>query len=73
MKVRNKKEESAEAWKESETVHFVSLMDICHLKNSELKPRFQKSKDKVVLRGDIVRDDSVSHTVVQSKVYHRHK
>ena len=23
-------------------VHFASLMDICHLKNSELEPKFQK-------------------------------
>ena len=33
-------------------------MDLCHLKNSELEPQFQKNKGRVVLRGDIVKDDS---------------
>ena len=32
----------AEAWKEGKTVHFASLMDICHLKNSELKPKISE-------------------------------
>ena len=38
-------------------------MDICHLKNSELEPKFQKCKGRVVLRGDTVTDDSGSYTV----------
>ena len=38
-------------------------MDICHLKNSELEPTFQKYKGRVVLRGDIVKDDSGSYAV----------
>ena len=33
-------------------------MDICHLKNAELEPQFQKYKGRVVLRGDIVKDDT---------------
>ena len=33
-------------------------MDICHLKNAELEPKLQKCKGRVVLRGDIVKDDS---------------
>ena len=33
-------------------------MDICHLKNAELEPKFQKYKGRVVLRGDIVKDGS---------------
>ena len=33
-------------------------MDICHLKNAELKNKLQKYKGRVVLRGDIVKDDS---------------
>ena len=45
------------------TVHFASLMDICHLKNAELEATHQKYKGRVVLRGDIVKDDSGSHTV----------
>ena len=38
-------------------------MDLCHVKNSELEPQFQKYKGRVVLRGDIVKGDSGSHTV----------
>ena len=38
-------------------------MDLCHLKNSELEPQFQKYKGRVVLRGDIVKDDSGAHAV----------
>ena len=33
-------------------------MDICHLKNAELEPKLQKYEGRVVLRGDIVKDDS---------------
>ena len=45
------------------TVHFASLMDICHLKNAELEAKHQKYKGGVVLRGDIVKDDSGSYAV----------
>ena len=45
-------------------VHFASLMDICHLRNAELEPKHQKYKGRVVLRGDIVREDSGSYAVV---------
>ena len=38
-------------------------MDICHLKNAELEAKHQKYKGRVVLRGDIVKDDSGSHAV----------
>ena len=38
-------------------------MDVCHLKNSELEPQFQKYKGRVVLQGDIVKDDSGSYAV----------
>ena len=44
-------------------VHFASLMDICHLKNAELEAKHQKYKRRVVLRGDLVKDDSWSHAV----------
>ena len=44
-------------------VHFASLMDICHLKSAELEAKHQKYKGRVVLRGDIVKDDSGSHAV----------
>ena len=42
----------------AEKVHFASLIDLCHLKNSELEPKIQKYKGRIVLRGDIVKDDS---------------
>ena len=44
-------------------VHFASLMYICHLKNAELETKYQKYKGRVVLRGDIVKDDSGFHAV----------
>ena len=62
-KVRNKKEVIDEARREGKTVRFASLLDICHLKNSELEPKFHKYKRRVVFRGDTVKDDSGSHAV----------
>ena len=44
-------------------VHFASLIDICHLKNAELETKDRKYKGRVVLRGDIVKDDSGSYAV----------
>ena len=38
-----------ESWNKSRKVHFASLMDLCHLKNSELDPQFQKYKGRGVL------------------------
>ena len=38
-------------------------MDLCHLKNSELEPQYRKYKGRVVLPGDIVKDDSGSYAV----------
>ena len=54
-KVRRKKDVIDEARKEGKTLHFASLMDICHLKNSELEPKFRKHKGRVVVRGDTVK------------------
>ena len=62
-KVRNTNEVIAEARNEGRTVHFASLMDLCHLKNSELEPKHQKYKGRIVLRGDIVKDNSGSYAV----------
>ena len=41
-KVRSKKEVIDEAKTSGATVHFASLMDICHLKNAELEAKHQK-------------------------------
>ena len=62
-KVRNKKEVIDEARTKGAKVHFASLMDICHLKNAELQAKHQKYKGRVVLRGDIVKDDSGAYAV----------
>ena len=63
MKVRSKKEVIDEARTSGAKVHFASLMDVCHLKNAELEAKHQKYKGRVVLRGDIVKDDSGSYAV----------
>ena len=44
-------------------VHFASLVDLCHLKNSESERQYQKYKGRVVPRGDIVKDDSGAYAV----------
>ena len=62
-KVKSKKKVIDEARTAGATVHFASLMDICHLKNSELEAKHQKYKGRVVLRGDIVKDKSGSYAV----------
>ena len=62
-KVRNKKEVIAET-RNGGKVHFASLMNLCHLKNSELEPKFQKYKGRVVLRGDSVKDESGAYAVI---------
>ena len=62
-KVRSKKEVVDEARTSGAKVHFASLVDRCHLKNAELEAKHQKYKGRVVLRGDIVKDDSGSHAV----------
>ena len=63
-KVRSKKEVIDEARTTGTKVHFASLMDICHLKNAELEAKHQNYKGRVVLRGDIVKDDSGSYEVL---------
>ena len=61
--VRNNSDVIDEARKEGRKVHFASLMDLCHLKNAELETKHQKYEGRVVLRGDIVKDDSGSYAV----------
>ena len=57
--VRSKKEEVIDvARTKGVKVHFASLTDICHLNNAELEAKHQKYKGRVLLRGDIVKDDS---------------
>ena len=61
-KVRNKKYVINEARNKGRKVRLASLMDLCHLENSELEPQYQKVQ--VVFRGDIVKDDSGSYAVI---------
>ena len=42
-------------------------MDICHLKNAELEAKHQKLQGRVVLRSDIVQDDSGSSAVFREQ------
>ena len=55
-KVNSKSEVIEEAQEEGRTVHSATRKDICHLKNSELEPKFQQYKGRVVLRVDIVKN-----------------
>ena len=57
-KVRSKKEVIDEARTSGATVHFASLMDICHLKNAELEAKHRKYKGRVVYSEGIVKDTS---------------
>ena len=67
-KVRSKKEVIDEARTKGAKVHFASLMDICHVKNAELETKHQKYNVRVLLRGDIVKDDSGSYAVFTEQV-----
>ena len=61
-----------EARTKGATVHFASLMGICHLKNAELEAKHQKYKGRVVLRGDIVKNDSGSYAEYSPSKDHQH-
>ena len=62
-KVKNKSEVIDEARTKGIKVHFASLMDICHLENPNWRQSTKKCKGRIVLRGDIVKDDSGSSAV----------
>ena len=62
-RVRHKSEVIDEARTKGAKDHFALLMDICHLKNAVLETEHSKYKGPVVLRGDIVKDDSGSYAV----------
>ena len=62
-KSRAKKEVILEAQRDQKKVHFATLMDICHLKIAALEPKIQKYRGRVVLRGDIVKNDSGAYAV----------
>ena len=68
-KVESKKQVIEEARTAGATVHVASFVDICHLKNAELEAKHQKYKGRVVLRGDVVKDDSGSFAVFTEQGY----
>ena len=71
-KVRSKTVVIDEARTTGTKVHFASLMDTCHLKNAELEAKHQKYKGRVVLRGDILKDDSGSYAVLTNDSRQNH-
>ena len=44
-------------------VHVASLIDLCHLKQAELDKHLQKETGRVVLLGDIAKDDKINQAV----------
>ena len=66
--VRSKSEVIDEARTKGAKVHCASLMNICRLKNAELEAKHQRYKGRVVLRGDIVKDNSGSYAVFTEHV-----
>jgi hypothetical protein len=62
-KVRPKAEVIAESKRTGRPVHFGSLMDLCHIKNSQLGKEFWTYKGRIVFRGDIVKDENGQYAV----------
>ena len=60
---KSKKEDILEAQRDKSKVNFAALMDLCHPKNAQLEPKFQQFKGRVVLRVDMVKDDSEAYAV----------
>ena len=63
-KGRSKKEVIDEGRTSGAKFYFASLMDMYYLKNADLEAMHQKYKGRVVLRGDIVKDDSGFYAVL---------
>ena len=61
--VKSKKDVILESQKEERIIKLATMMDTCHLKNAELEPKHQKYRGRVVLRGDMVKDDSGAYAV----------
>ena len=70
-KDRNKTEVTAEARVKEEQC-ILRHWWICHLETSELEQQFQIYKGRVVLRGDIVKNDSGSYAVFHVNKDHQH-
>ena len=71
--VTNKKKLMDEARKEGKTVHFASLMDICHLKNSELEPKSKNTTAEWYSEETLSKMIQALTQYLQSKVHLRHR
>ena len=72
MKILDAKKAVDKEWKHLETIPWQTerkstLMGVCHLKK-ELESELKKYKGRVVLRGDIVKEDSGSYAVFTEQV-----
>ena len=63
-KVKSKKEVILEARRDKRESPFVTLNDMCRLKNAALEPTLQKYNGRVLLREGIVKDDSGTYEVL---------
>ena len=61
--VREKSEVIAEARRTGKKVHFGCIMELCHLKNSQLPAEYHKYKGRVVFRGDIIKDEEGAYAL----------
>ena len=61
--VKERSQVIAEAKRSGYTVHFGSIMELCHLKHAELSKELQKYKGRIVFRGDIVKDEDGVYAV----------
>ena len=68
-KVRSKKEVIDEARTSGATVHFASLMDICHLKNAELEAKTQKIQKKSTPWGNCKRRFRVLRSIHRTRIF----
>ena len=68
----SKHEVIRQAKKGGKQAHFATLMDSCHLKNSELDKTFGKYNGRIVLRGIIDRDAFGNYAVLLNKVPQNH-
>ena len=63
QKVKEKSEVVWKAKQDGKVVHFGALMQLCHLKNSELDEIYQSYKGRLVFRGDNVKDQEGEYAV----------
>ena len=62
-KMKNKKDVWKHRKRQMSSPFCATLMAICDLKNAELEPKHHKYQGRVVLQGDIVKDDSGAYAV----------